>query len=70
MPFVLIRLLLISFKYPSYRTKWYERFGFVDWKNSNKPLIWIHAVSVGEVNAAKPIVSSLLKKYSKRTMSY
>jgi 3-deoxy-D-manno-octulosonic-acid transferase len=63
MPFVLIRLLLISFKYPSYRTKWYERFGFVDWKNSNKPLIWIHAVSVGEVNAAKPIVSSLLKKY-------
>ena len=63
-PFVLIRLLLISFKYPSYRTKWYERFGFVDWKNSNKPLIWIHAVSVGEVNAAKPIVSSLLKKYS------
>ena len=55
---------MISFKYPSYRTKWYERFGFVDWKNSNKPLIWIHAVSVGEVNAAKPIVNSLLKKYS------
>jgi len=54
---------LISIKYPSYRAKWHERFGFINWKNSNKPLIWIHAVSVGEVNAAKPIVSFLLKKY-------
>ena len=54
---------MISIKYPSYRAKWHERFGFINWKNSNKPLIWIHAVSVGEVNAAKPIVSFLLKKY-------
>ncbi len=62
-PFILIRLLLVSFKYPSYRKKWYERFGFINWKKTNHPIIWLHAVSVGEVNASKPIVKLLLKKY-------
>jgi len=54
----------VSFKYPSYRKKWHERFGFINWKKSSKPVIWIHAVSVGEVNASKPIVNIFLKKYS------
>ena len=62
-PFILLRLLLVSFKYPSYRKKWYERFGFINWKESSKPIIWIHAVSIGEVNATRPIVNLLLKKY-------
>ena len=54
---------MVSFKYPSYRKKWYERFGFISWKKTNHPIIWLHAVSVGEVNASKPIVKLLLKKY-------
>ena len=54
---------MVSFKYPSYRKKWYERFGFINWKKTNHPIIWLHAVSVGEVNASKPIVKLLLKKY-------
>jgi len=62
-PFILLRLLLVSFKYPSYRKKWYERFGFISWKESSKSIIWIHAVSIGEVNATRPIVNLLLKKY-------
>ncbi|MFL2555867.1 MAG: lipid IV(A) 3-deoxy-D-manno-octulosonic acid transferase [Gammaproteobacteria bacterium] len=62
-PFVLIRLLLVSYKYPVYRKRWLERLGIINWKNT-KPLIWIHAVSVGEVNASKPIINQFLKKYN------
>ncbi len=61
-PFILLRLLLVSCKNPDYRKRWLERFGIVNWKNE-KSVIWIHAVSVGEVNAAKPIVKKLSKKY-------
>jgi len=64
LPFILLRLLLVSFKYSSYRKKWYERFGFISWKKSSKRVVWIHAVSVGEVNAARPIVDFLLKEYN------
>ena len=64
LPFILLRLLLVSFRYSSYRNKWYERFGFITWKKSSRRVIWIHAVSVGEVNASKPIVDFLLKEYS------
>ena len=44
--------------------RWQERFGFIKWEKQNKPVLWIHAVSVGEVNAAKPVISSLLDQYS------
>ena len=64
LPFILLRLLLVSFKYSSYRNKWHERFGFITWKKSGRRVIWIHAVSVGEVNAARPIADFLLKEYS------
>ena len=59
-PFILLRLLLVSCKNPDYRKRWLERFGIVNWKNE-KSVIWIHAVSVGEANAAKPIVKKLSK---------
>jgi 3-deoxy-D-manno-octulosonic-acid transferase len=55
---------LVCLKYSSYRKKWYERFGFISWKKSSKRVVWIHAVSVGEVNAARPIVDFLLKEYN------
>ena len=63
-PFVLLRLYFLGFKNPAYRTRWQERFGFIKWEKQNKPVLWIHAVSVGEVNAAKPVISSLLDQYS------
>jgi 3-deoxy-D-manno-octulosonic-acid transferase len=62
-PFVLLRLYWLGFKNPAYRSRWKERFGFFSWDSTEKPILWIHAVSVGEVNAAKPIISSLLGKY-------
>ena len=62
-PLVLIRLLIRSRANPNYRKRWSERLGFV--KNaSDEPTIWLHAVSVGEVIAAKPLIEALLDGYS------
>ncbi len=63
MPIVLLRLFLLGSKNPAYRQRWKERFGFLSWNKVDKPVIWIHAVSVGEVNAATPIINSLLEQY-------
>ncbi|HIF52112.1 MAG TPA: 3-deoxy-D-manno-octulosonic acid transferase [Thiotrichaceae bacterium] len=63
-PFVLLRLFWLGLKNPAYRIRWQERFGFFSWTSFNKPVLWIHAVSVGEVNAATPIINRLLDQYS------
>ena len=62
-PFVLLRLFYLSLKNPAYRLRWQERLGFFSWTNDDKPVLWIHAVSVGEVNAATPIINRLLEQY-------
>lgn len=62
-PFVFARLYLLGFKNPAYKKRWQERFGVFTWEEKNKPILWIHAVSVGEVNAAKSLISRLLEKY-------
>ncbi len=43
----------------SWRERWWERFGFVPVKASNKPRIWLHCVSVGETVAALPLIKHL-----------
>jgi len=61
-PLVLLRLLLRSRSNPDYRKRWSERLGL--FKNiSNKPVMWVHAVSVGEAIAAKPLIEGLLDAY-------
>ena len=66
-PFILLRLYLRSLKSPGYRQCIAERFGGftlpanVDIKKST---IWIHAVSVGEIMAASPLVRGLLNQDS------
>lgn len=62
-PVVLLRLFLLGSKNPAYRQRWKERFGFLSWNKVDDPVIWVHAVSVGEVNAATPIINSLLEEY-------
>jgi len=42
-----------------YRIGWANRFGKITRKQPGKKCIWLHAVSVGEVNAAKTIVAGL-----------
>ncbi|MEZ5490066.1 MAG: lipid IV(A) 3-deoxy-D-manno-octulosonic acid transferase [Gammaproteobacteria bacterium] len=67
--FALLRLVLRSLRAPAYRRRWGERFGFfrlpADWKAERQP-IWIHAVSVGEVVAAAPLIDALLARYPDR----
>lgn len=70
LPFILLRLVWRGFKAPGYRQRWRERFGFVNKSVSlNKTLdkkltrFWLHAVSLGEVVAAQPLVAQCLKYY-------
>ncbi len=61
-PLVLLRLLIRSRVNPDYRKRWSERLGLIN--NANvESLIWLHAVSVGEAIAAKPLIEELLNAY-------
>ncbi|MFA7484896.1 MAG: glycosyltransferase N-terminal domain-containing protein, partial [Phycisphaerae bacterium] len=54
-------LLYKRLRYKRYRTGWDNRFGRINRKYPEKKCIWIHAVSVGEVNAAKTLINQLKK---------
>jgi len=62
-PIVIGRLYWRGRSNPAYRKRIFERLGFVKIA-SKKPVIWIHAVSVGETNAAQPLINSLISNYS------
>ncbi len=62
LPFVLLRLLWRSLKAPDYRKRWKERLGLFDPLGASNTL-WIHAVSVGEVQATVPLVKLLQERY-------
>jgi len=59
-PLVLLRLAWRGLRAPGYWRRWPERFGSVA-PPLGKQVIWIHAVSVGEVQAAEPVVRALLE---------
>jgi 3-deoxy-D-manno-octulosonic-acid transferase len=59
LPFLLLRLLWRSIQAPAYFKRWSERFGFTPELRNNKPVIWIHAVSFGEVEASRPLVKQI-----------
>jgi len=65
LPFILLRLFWRGRKQPGYRRKWRERLAFYDTRLSPSPtpIIWLHAVSVGETYAAKPLIDALLCHY-------
>jgi 3-deoxy-D-manno-octulosonic-acid transferase len=58
MPYVLLRLMWRGLRNPDYWRRIPERFGFIDPLPPPR-VIWIHAVSVGEVRAAAPLVHEL-----------
>ncbi len=62
LPFTALKLLWRARKQAEYLQYWRERYGFYSIP-INKPVIWLHCVSVGETRAATPLVKSLLKKY-------
>ncbi|KKL57106.1 hypothetical protein LCGC14_2238750, partial [marine sediment metagenome] len=59
-PVLIYRLI----RYRRYRTGWAQRFGKITRRNTGKKCIWLHAVSVGEVNAARTIIEELEKKFA------
>lgn len=61
-PLVVLRLLWRSYRAPAYLHRWKERFGFVP-ALAGRAVIWVHAVSVGEVQASLPLVRALLHHY-------
>lgn len=64
LPIVLLRLLVRGLKVPEYRRRWGERFGQVSFHGLDaKETIWIHSVSVGETQAAEPMVRRLMEMY-------
>ena len=64
-PVILYRLAWRGIGYRDYWGRWRERFGFfADPKLSDT--IWIHAVSVGEMNAAAPLIEALMKRFEGR----
>lgn len=68
-PMALAGTALRGLRDPAYRDRLSERFGFT---RAVAPAdverrIWIHAVSVGEVQAAAPLVRALLKKYPRHS---
>ena len=63
-PFAALYLLWRSRKQPEYRAHWSERFGWARYPQAiSRPLVWVHAVSVGETRAAEPLIAALLDAY-------
>ena len=61
-PLVLLRLVWRGFRNHAYWSRWSERFA-INLNLPDRPRLWIHAVSVGEVRAAIPLVRELRDRY-------
>jgi 3-deoxy-D-manno-octulosonic-acid transferase len=58
-PFILLRLWWRGAREPGYRRHLRERFGYYREPLDGKPLLWVHAVSVGEARASAALVHAL-----------
>ena len=61
-PLIVLRLLARGVRYRDYHRRWRERFGYYQGPTL-RGSIWVHAVSVGEVNAAEPLIKALREAY-------
>lgn len=61
-PVILYRLALRGLRNREYFGRWRERFGYFP-DPGIRSSIWVHAVSVGEVNAAAPLIEALMLKF-------
>lgn len=66
-PVILYRLTVRGLRYRRYLSRWKERFGFFPAPGFDNTS-WVHAVSVGEVNAAVPLIEALMQRYPESPM--
>lgn len=64
----MLRLLFLGFKNKEYHTSILPRFGFLKHQAQKTKLFWIHAVSVGEVQAASPLIKHMLEQHPEKTL--
>lgn len=62
LPLVLLRLYWRGIKAPPYRQRWRERLGIYPFR-SRQGVVWFHAVSVGEAEAAFPLIKLMQCRY-------
>lgn len=58
-PVILLRLWWRGAREPGYRRRIGERFGYYHEERHRRPLLWVHAVSVGEARASAALVRAL-----------
>lgn len=62
-PLAILRLLWRSRREPLYRAHLAERLGLYGWRQArssgDRPLLWMHTVSLGETRAAEPLIDAL-----------
>ncbi len=63
LPSILCRLWLRGLLNPAYRDRWQERMGVYGRALRTERPIWVHAVSVGEVSAAAPLIRALRNRF-------
>ncbi|MCL4148492.1 UNVERIFIED_CONTAM: hypothetical protein GTU68_027469, partial [Idotea baltica] len=68
LPLIILRLTWRGIRAPAYWQRWRERFGHSPALTRAAPVIWIHAVSVGEVEACRPLVKNLQDTYPKHQL--
>ena len=60
--FLLPRFIFDALRKGKYAAGFWQRLGYLPkLVESEKPLVWLHCVSVGEANAARPLVEKLLE---------
>jgi len=61
-PFIFVYFAIRGIRDPAYLGRWRERFGFIPVRGQQHGIL-VHAASVGEFNAANPLIRALLKAH-------
>jgi len=67
LPIAILKLIVKERKSPFWKVKLKNQLGFVT-KTASK-VIWVHCVSVGEFNAARPLINKLLDIYPEHRLA-
>lgn len=65
-PVTLYHLIWRGLRQREYLRRWSERYGWLEGQLDLHDTLWVHAVSVGEVIAARPLIDGLLARHPGR----